>query len=130
MRLSHPAISCDDISLALGWDPSVAWSVAHPRVSHRGEPLNGTRSETYWCGEIPDDSFGTLAEGLEAVLGKLKGRHDWLTQFIRSGGRVECFIGVFVDGNCGMALDAGVLRRVAWAGVSLSFDIYGSQVPG
>lgn len=129
LRLRHPTLLADSISGLVGASPSISWSVGQSRTTAKGEALGGVRRETYWALELAgdDDEDATLAERLNRLLAMFEGKHKQVRCFRASGGSVECLLGIFVDNNCGVILDHALLRRLAYIGIQLAFDIYGGR---
>jgi hypothetical protein len=125
LRLRHPTWQAEKISKLLGLAPSFAWSAGERRKTANGVDLGGFRQETYWTLRIDDNNSQELPERLEMVLRMFRGKHKLLRRFCAAGGSLECFVGIFLDRNCGVTLDQKLLRRLGAAGIALGLDIYG-----
>lgn len=47
-----------------------------------------------------------------------------LHEFRRSGGQLEYFVSLFLQGNSGFVLDTTLTDEISKLGIKLSFDIY------
>jgi hypothetical protein len=56
-----------------------------------------------------------------AILAKTRG---FLTELRSTGGRVEYFLGLFIDSNGGFGLDHEQMKSIGSTGIDLSLDIY------
>jgi hypothetical protein len=125
LRVFHPTMAADDILVVLRLEPAIVHSVGDPRVNPKGVRLEGVYDRTYVCFPLDAHRAATLEETLERVLeGPLAGTDDLTAKLVSSGGTVEFFIGLFCEGNSGIELDAGLLKRLAEKSLSLGFDIH------
>jgi Domain of unknown function (DUF4279) len=127
LRLRHPNLAAAEITAALGMEPSRDWDAGKPRARPTGAPLEGRNESTYWTCRVsqgragPDKSF---AAELEAAIGRIERKGEFLRAFVRSGGSVGLFIGWFGDGNIGVVLPPVLLARIAALEAALELDIY------
>jgi hypothetical protein len=128
LRLRHPSMDPRDITKAIGMDARIQWKAGDRRVTPTGTLLEGNREDSYWCLSFPDDPLRSLADALETHVASLRDCTQFLDEFHASGGSAEFFIGWFVDRNSGDVLDWSLLHELAELHVSLSFDVYGSEV--
>lgn len=110
--------------------PSVSWSVGDQRVTTTGTALEGVQRETYWTGRTGEDTDLELEEALSRSLSSLRRKETFLRNFKASGGRIEYFVGVFPDMNCGVILRHSLLLKLGKLGIDLAFDIYGAEQDG
>jgi hypothetical protein len=118
-----------DICKAMGTDePRFQWKADDHRVTPTGALLEGYREESYCCLRFPDEEQNSLADALERHVARLRNCKPFLDDFHASGGSAEFFIGWFVDRNSGDELHWSLLRELAELHISLSFDVYGSEL--
>ena len=48
----------------------------------------------------------------------------FIREFLRTGGRVEFYVSIFLDGNRGYELDRSMLQRMSAIGLGLSVEMY------
>jgi hypothetical protein len=128
LRLRHPSMDPRDMSAAIGAEPHRQWKAGDRRVHPSGTLLEGHRDATYWCLGFPDEKESSLADALERHVARLRNCKQFLDDFHASGGSAEFFIGWFVERNSGDVLEWSLLRELADLHISLSFDVYGSEI--
>lgn len=128
LRLRHPQSELSVCSTEFGLEPYRQWSVGQKRTSPRGKPLEGVWGDSYWTtplGVFPDEN---VEDALARVGEWLEGHTSFLAKHLASGGSASLFIGFFLEGfNSGFALELPLLAKYVSLGVSLDFDIYGSD---
>lgn len=130
LRLCHPKMDPEDISVALKMKPQFQWKAGERRTTPQGRPLEGINSVTYWCSQgIEGQGFG-LAESLSTHLHELETNAFFLKNFVSSGGSIEYFIGWFTDGlMTGATLDSDLLSRMSALNIDMGLDVYGGKDP-
>lgn len=126
LRVYHPSIDPREISAELGLPPVSCDFVGEPRITHGGKVLKGVHKESYWRTSLAGDESGRddLAAGLRDICARLE-PYRFFTERIRAeGGRLELFIGWFLDRNEGLELDRDVLAKLAALGIDLALDVY------
>jgi len=126
LRVRHPAMDPAGISAAFRLDPKRCWKAGDPRMTPVGTPLSGTWRESYWVtdvldGDCPDK---TLAVALSELAERFSPHRQFFQKIRAEGGRVEFFVGWYIDGNRGDIFDVTLLGRLADLGINLSLDIY------
>ena len=74
-----------------------------------------------------EHSEQSLPDQIAEALQLLSPYKDALNQIVISGGRLEFFVGWFLDGNSGDVLEYQLLDQLAEMQISLSFDIYARE---
>lgn len=123
MRILHPKLSAEEITAIMKCEPDRAESVGALRTTPKGQPLEGNYSESFWLKKF-DVRNSSLRQAIETALTLAESVPNATHQLTRGGGRVEFFIGWFVDGNTGDVLPFDLLKKVADFQIDLSFDVY------
>lgn len=130
LRAFHPSMDLECISEALGLKPKMIWKVGEPRRAPNGKPIDGCYDSAFWTANLTTgiSEEACLAEALLGALDTLEVGSAIVSEITQSGGRVELFIGWFLNGaNAGFTLDRNVIARANRLGIELSFDAYGKS---
>jgi hypothetical protein len=123
IRITHPSAMPASITNHIGRAPDVVWAVGSQRLTPKGNALPGTNKESYWLLRGPDsDDLPRLIEWANDVL---EGAGPFVRDLLSTGGRLEYFIGCFVDRQLGASLDPSLISKCADLGAALVFDMYG-----
>ena len=119
-------MSADEIIGRCGLKPKFTQSAGQPRQTPRGNALEGIYSRTYVSFPLDTSHYGSIEECLADIGGPI-GFNDEITQaLLVGGGRIEIFIGVYCENNCGIELPPALMARLADKKMFLSLDIYGN----
>jgi hypothetical protein len=126
LRVRHPSMDPAEISAALKLEPIRMWRAGDPRKTPKNTPLEGTWHDTCWTadvfkGECPNR---TLAAALSEQVNRFSHHKSFFVKIRDERGRVEFYVGWFIDGNRGDEFDAALLAKLSELGVDLSLDIY------
>lgn len=129
LRIWHPSIKPDEITLALGLQPNRSWEAGQSRQTPKGTPLEGVYRESYWNADPFDrgeySSTDDLAEdALIEVLQALEPKKGFLERLRNEGARIMVQVSSFSGRNYALELSPELLRRYAALGVSLAHDVY------
>jgi hypothetical protein len=125
IRITHPEILPELITRKIGRTPAIAWAVGDQRITPAGTVLPGLRKDSYWVLNGPEsDDLAFLIDWANGVLQDAK---PFVQELLRTGGRLEYFIGCFINGQLGTTLEPSLLAKCAELGVMLGFDMYGEQ---
>lgn len=126
LRIQHPGANPADITSVLGVNPFRSWRAGEPRSTLKGTPLEGTWRDSYWTAPVAEGRWPQerLADAIAALLDQLAAHRDFLRQLRSNGGRVELFVGWFLEGQGGDVLGCALLGRMADLGIDLSLDVY------
>jgi hypothetical protein len=127
LRIRHPTADPSQIDKELQWTPHVSHKVGEPRTTPKGNPLPGVNTETFWYVELPIKDGESLSDVIAAANRRLLMHRTYLDNLVSSGGRIEYFVGWFVDGNAGEVLSANVVCDCAALRIQLAFDVYSNS---
>jgi hypothetical protein len=126
LRVSHPSIDPEEISEGFGLAPRHSSRAGEERKTPKGQSLSGTYNTSYWMTELTGDESGNgdLLGALRDIANRLEPYEFFVKKIRAGGGRVEIFIGWFLETNDGFVFDHALVARFAALGVDLSFDVY------
>ena len=127
LRIHHPRIRIDAIANTIDLAPSAAWSAGDLRMTPKGQLLEGQRTSTYWTAKLTVDKNASIDANLDDTLRSLEKYASFFKEITATGGRVEIFIGWFVDGNDGFVLNTQLLQQFVLLDISISIDGYFEQ---
>jgi len=124
LRLRHPSIDPDEVTLALSMTPEFRWKAGEPRTTPSGQRLEGFYESSYWCCKVSHEPGLGLITVVKEHLRNLEARRNFLIDFCAAGGSIEYFIGWFIGRNAGVVFDWELLNRLAALRIDLAFDVY------
>ena len=129
LRISHPTINPDTITMKLGIQPFREWMAGEPRLTPKGQKLKGINRETYWVAELHREKSllsrkVELEDFLAEQLTRFKKMERYFRHIRRTGGRVEFFVGLFCEKNMGAEFPSWLLATMGKLSIELSLDIY------
>ena len=127
LRVRHPLMSSAEIAAKIGIMPEIAQDVGEERKNPKGVPLPGVYKETRCSFSIGKGDFSAIEQELHTFTAKLLTIYTELKYITDTGGRIEYFIGCFIEGNSGMSLDEQLMRDLSQLKICLDFDLYGAD---
>jgi hypothetical protein len=138
LRVMHPIADLQELSFKIRDVTDLLLSrivkAGDPRETPRGEKLDGIYNESLSSLAFRDfltspekSNRRPLPDVLEEILEKLTPIKDDLADFIKDGGTLAFFIGIFIDGNSGEIFSPPLLRQLADFNIELQFDMYSSE---
>lgn len=127
LRIWHPNMNPEYISSTLKVEPTHSKKAGDERSTPKGKPLPGINEETYFSYSIHTSKKLLLEEAIEAHLADLAKHKQFIEEILDSGGRLSYFIGMYLEGNAGLALTHSLLKKVSDLGIGLDLDIYPSD---
>lgn len=124
LRLWHPTLAAADIVSEVGLEAEFSNTVGQQRRTPKGQILEGVYRETYCCFKIKEKAPGHLNEDLAPWCEFLEKHLIFLREFLRTDGRLEFYIGMFLDGDRGFELDNLMLQKISTLGLGLSIEMY------
>jgi hypothetical protein len=124
LRVWHPNLDPAQISIALSLMPRVSWAAGSPKA-RSGQTVGAVETFTYWSAVLEHDASIQLVDLLDEATRGLEARSEFLESVNSTGGRVQYFIGWFIDRSSGELLPYSLLRRLGALKIDLALDIYG-----
>jgi len=121
----HPSVDPDDITAALGLQPTIVHRFGAPRKTPYGHRLPGKYPDTRWRHRIrcyTDDQH--FSEQLSAFVDRLRHKKDYFTYITSTGGHVEIILQFLGDGYYGDALSRETLANMAELGVKFGIECF------
>ena len=123
-RVMGEEVDPEEVSDLLGLQPSVAHRLGDPRYGKSGRRY-ADHSEGLWALHSPLGEDEPLADHLQYVELKLRGKEAVLRELGSRGCRLDCFIGVFEIGDGDeIVLAASELKSLGALGLDIRFDLY------
>ena len=124
LRITHPILTLPDITRALSIKPSGGWTAGERRVTPAGRPLKGTHKETYWYRSLPISHNAQLNKSVKTLISRLSSKKNFFKKVRAKGGKVEFYVGLFINRNSGESLDQDLLKDLSDLQIDLALDIY------
>src|SRR5215813_11173264 len=105
LRLWHPTQRAEGVISTLQLPIRFYHSVGDARRTPKGAPLEGTYEETYCCFRLEEKMRARLEQCISRWCKSLRQHHDFLGIFVQSGGKIEFYVSVFLEGDRGFELD-------------------------
>jgi hypothetical protein len=123
IRVKHPTMSPDLISSRLSCEPHIKQMAGAPRMTLKGKSLPGNYKSSFWVLDGPSsDHLSELIFWANNIAGR---DVEFLRELTQTGGRVDYFIGSFVDSVLGASIEPAMLAECARLGIALELNIYG-----
>lgn len=138
LRLTHPEMDLTEIyeklSAVRDLTPRRIWRAGDQRLAQNGQPLEGKYDKSYCYFDLyvsPQKSAEeSLSLGIERILSELSSYTNDIDDHVKSGGKAELFVGMYVDSNSSDTFSSHLLRKLADSQIELSFDIYSYKSNG
>jgi len=129
LAIRHPDIDPARITAALGIDPQATWRIGDSRLGAQGEPLQGTRRESYWTGRLmPTPQLSSEYSSVEAELLKILAqlrKSDEFLQELRSDGAVsELHVSLFARQEFRLDLSPSTLELLGRLGLAVALEVH------
>jgi len=129
LRFTHPSIDPELISKKLGKKPKWHWKAGEPRMTPKGDMLEGIRKESYWTADLHSKKSISskkidFEKFLSTALDDLVPYSKFIKKIVKEGGSAEFFVGLYGAKNFGMELEPDLLQRFGKMGIRLALDIY------
>jgi hypothetical protein len=129
LRISHPTIAPEEITKKLKMSPTGTWKAGERRMTRKGTLLDGYQRESYWYGPIHDDDKLysediELEKYIEKFTKSIQKYSDFFNEIRATKGRIEYFVGLYIDSNSGFVFSSSLLLFLGKLGIDLFLDIY------
>jgi hypothetical protein len=116
----HPTMDPDDITAALGLEPSHARRIGGNRKTRKGTPLLGEYPDTRWRHSVRHDVRGQhFASEVAALLDRLSPHKAFLAELRATGGQATLVVQFLGDGYFGDMLPLNTLSKL----IDLQLDL-------
>jgi hypothetical protein len=130
LRIWHPEVTPERISQELDLPMTAGWAVGAPRSGLGGTALTPHES-SYWTSTFRSRESNDLVADIRDLSRYLESRLSFLREIRATGGRVEYFIGWFIDRHSGNTFNSADLAVLCHLDVDLAIDVYGTApTPG
>jgi hypothetical protein len=86
--------------------------------------LDGIYHKSYCSFKLVDGPEPALLESIRTWNDHLATKRAELAKILSTGGIIEYFVGVFLDKNIGIELEANDMKRLSDLGIRVALDIY------
>ncbi|MBV6864041.1 hypothetical protein [Xanthomonas euvesicatoria] len=124
LRIWHPTSSCSEIVDKVGLKSNILQNVGERRKNPGGNELEGFYKQSYCTFSISEKVCGYFVDGLNSALPLLKKKRDYFIRVRREGGRLDLFVGVFIESSSGFILKSVDMGDLAELGIDLSVEFY------
>lgn len=124
MRAWHAHEDPRVISEAFLLTPSYSYKAGEPRTTTSGKPLGSVHRETLWSRSVEIDKNTSLVDAIALTENLVARREQEWDQLRLRGWRLECFVGVFLDGNRTEVLSSQQMLYLATRGIDLVLNLY------
>ncbi|WAT14749.1 hypothetical protein [Xanthomonas fragariae] len=104
LRIWHPTSSSKLIIDKVGLNPKFSQDVGERRKNPNGSELDGFYKESYCTFVILEKVPGYFLDGVNSALPLLREKRAHFSQIRREGGRLDLFVGVFIESSSGFVL--------------------------
>ncbi len=124
LRMRHPDRDPKEISEILQMDAHRSWRAGAARVTPQGAALEGVHESSYWTHNLHITGDDELTDVLSKHLDVLESHREFLERFVRTGGRLEYFVGWFSGANSGGQFSVALLAKLVSLNIELALDVY------
>jgi len=122
----HPSVDPDDITAALGLQPTIVHRFGAPRKTPVGRRLSGQYPDTRWRHSITYHTENQrFSEQLSAFLDKLRRNKSYFSYIHSTGGSIQVILQFLGDGYYGDVLSQKILAKMAELGVGFGIECFG-----
>jgi hypothetical protein len=124
LRFWHPTLPAIDIISEIDLPVKFNNSVGQQRRTPNGQPLEGTYQQTYCCFVLKTKTSRHLDTEFASGCEYLETRASFIQTFLQTGGTLEFYVSIFLDGDRSFELGNLLMRRMCALGVGLSIEMY------
>lgn len=121
LQIRHPDADPQQIAAGIGLTPERCWAVGDARETPKGNPLLGTRTESYCVFDLGSGDDGALADLLREVLKGLEHAAAFIGELRDTGGKLNFYV-FWTLGERGELFDAALLADMARLGIDLGIE--------
>ncbi len=124
LRVWHPTAPSQSIIEQIGLEARFPQSVGEQRKNPNGQALEGFYKETYCSFTLAEKKAGYFVDGLNDFLPFLLERRAYFKKVRSDGGRLDLFVGVFIEASSGFVLTATEMHTFTELEIDLSVEFY------
>jgi hypothetical protein len=124
LRVWHPTLPATEIVSRIALPVQFMNSVGEQRRTPKGQLLEGVYPQTYCCFQLKKKAASPLDEDLTPWCTFLEQHLLFMQDLVRSGGRTEFRVGIFLDGDRGFEFGNPLIQRIYALGLGLSIEMY------
>jgi hypothetical protein len=124
LHIEHPQLNPDLVSDALQITPIKSHRAGDPRSTPAGQPSRGVYDSGYWTVDLEARDGEDVAQFLWRTVNELGPAERFLRRIVDTGGRIECFMGLFATRLCDQVVPCELLLRLGQIGIDLRLDYY------
>lgn len=129
--IRHPTLDPDEITRRLGLAAHVYWKSGDHRLTPKGTPLGGHRTETYWCHRVTSEvSPRELGVVVSDYLARLSVHRSEIEEMMAGSGSLEFDVSLYGGENAGEVLSSDLLGHMHALGVGLGIEIFPTRQRG
>lgn len=124
LRMWHPTFAANEIISEMKLHAKFSNSVGEQRRTPTGTPLEGVYKETYCSFSLKNKTSNHLNKELLAECDHLDQHAGFLRSFLHTGGRLEFYISIFLDGDRGFEINPSLIRRMTALELGFTVEMY------
>lgn len=125
-RIIHPNIDPNEITEKIGFLPDRSAIVGDQRYNPSGRKIAGTHRSSSWVYSVANEKIGgrSLASAIKNFNRRIAHCQDFFDLLVKSGGKIEYFVGWFSGRNSGEDLEWALLHECSHLRIGIALDIY------
>ncbi len=124
LRLRHPTESVESLVLDIGVSPIILQSLGEQRQTLSGTLLEGVYEQSYCNYNLARRKPGYFVDELEQWIVRLEDFRDIFSKIKRENGRIDIYVGVFVESTGGFMLSSKAMISLGSLGIDLDVEYY------
>jgi hypothetical protein len=124
LRIQHPTLDLIPVCLNLGLTPKIIWRAGEDRVTPKGNPIGGTRDQSYCSVEFFRLSSKETSDQILEVLKELGKHQAAIRNISSSGGRVSLYLGIFSSADFAWVLPGDIITPLGQMKIEIDVNVY------
>ncbi|MFA0925042.1 hypothetical protein [Xanthomonas fragariae] len=124
LRIWHPTSPSKSIINNIGLNSKFSQDVGERRKNPNGMELDGFYRESYCTFSITEKVSGYFVDGVNSAFPLLREKRSYFNKIRREGGRLDLFVGVFIDSSSGFILKTVEMSTLVELEIDLSVEFY------
>jgi hypothetical protein len=122
-------MKANEISRLIGRKPRVSWTVGEPRMTPKGNPLEGIYRETYCSFLLKEGPEATIIPAIQAQNERLKKRITSINKIWKTGGVLEYFAVLVLKNSGVFVLEPQMMSAMSRLHIRIALDMDYSTGP-